>query len=70
MARTKKAIGQTCIWAEDEDGAWDTACGERFEFTDGGPAENGAKFCLYCGARLLAQPVFADMKARDGEHDA
>src|SRR3990167_1541554 len=38
-----------CTWTETEEGQWDTACGEVFEFIDGGLAENGAKFCQYCG---------------------
>jgi len=38
-----------CEWTQTEDGQWDTACGEVFEFVNGGPADNGAKFCQYCG---------------------
>lgn len=41
-----------CVWKHDEDGAWDTACGERHLFTDGTPAENNARWCCYCGAPL------------------
>lgn len=33
---------------------WATECGNAFEFNDGGPKENGAKFCMYCGLRLAA----------------
>jgi ribosomal protein S27AE len=44
-----------CAWTlEDEDGrAYQTSCGEMFEFTDGGPVENKAKFCQYCGKALV-----------------
>lgn len=43
-----------CDWVEDEEGNWFTGCGNAFTFNDGGPRENGAKFCAYCGARLIA----------------
>lgn len=44
---------QKCRWRQDEDdGAWDTTCGERFEIIDGTPQENGMKFCCYCGKEL------------------
>ena len=58
IARAAKAEGKTfCRWTEDEDDeCWDTGCGGRFEFIEGGPKENGAKFCLYCGKRLVAKP--------------
>lgn len=41
-----------CGWTEDLDGNWGTSCGETFTFTDGGPRENRAKFCQYCGGLL------------------
>ena len=44
----------TCSWVEDEGDIWFTGCGNVFTFADGGPSENGAKFCMYCGARLIA----------------
>lgn len=43
---------EKCKWSEDGDGVWDTSCGERFEFVDGGPPENGFEFCPYCGKKL------------------
>ena len=45
-----------CIWTQDSDGPWNTSCGVTWEFTDGGPAENGAHFCHHCGGVLLADP--------------
>lgn len=43
-----------CEWRYSElDNAWATACGNMFVFFDGGPEENGAKFCQYCGSRLV-----------------
>ena len=41
-----------CIWSEDEDGLWWTACKEIHEFFDGTPTENSYKFCPYCGKEL------------------
>jgi len=42
-----------CVWAENEDGWWNTGCDNIFAFEHDGPSENGAKFCLYCGAELV-----------------
>jgi len=44
-----------CPWTEDEDGAWHTGCDNIFEFTNGGPEENDARFCLYCGERIRVE---------------
>lgn len=39
-----------CRWTQDErHGHWTTACGHAFEFYDGGPLQNGFRFCPYCG---------------------
>lgn len=43
-----------CTWTEDADGNWDTECGETFVFSEGGPGENGQRFCGYCGKFLSA----------------
>lgn len=50
---------QRCSWSEDDDAAWDTECGERFQFNEGGPPENGFGFCPYCGKNLnpVAKPT-------------
>ncbi len=63
-------LKRPCAWTEDGDGVWQTACGEAFVFTDGGPAENRARFCPYCGRPLeaidLRECVFEAMdNARD-----
>lgn len=53
-----------CRWIADGDGceieAYDTSCGERFAFNEGGPADNKAAFCQYCGGKLIEVPVEGD----------
>lgn len=49
---------QTCIWTLDAveadwgEDVWATACGRRFQVTEGTPAENDMRFCCYCGGAL------------------
>ena len=45
----------SCLWTEDEDGCWPTACGHVHAFTEGGPAENDARYCCYCGRGLVEE---------------
>jgi DNA-binding XRE family transcriptional regulator len=54
--KTKQSHAPSCRWTEDEDGNWDTACGETFTFIDGGPKENKTRFCPYCGGKLETKP--------------
>lgn len=44
-----------CYWdrADDDTDMWETTCGNAFVFTDDGPAQNGFRWCPYCGAALL-----------------
>lgn len=46
-----KVAGE-CTWKEDDEGNWDTTCGEAFQFNDGTPSENSMKYCCYCGKPL------------------
>lgn len=43
----------TCEWSENENGAWDTGCGNCFELTDGTPHYNDMHFCPYCGENIV-----------------
>lgn len=54
----------TCAWREDEDGTWETDCGQAFVFVDDGPVENGMKYCCYCGKQIDALPYVEE--ADDG----
>jgi len=49
-----------CIWEEDEDGNWDSECGDSFVFVAGGPEENNFTFCPYCGRCITSLPYAAD----------
>lgn len=44
----------TCEWRlKDEDwNGWESSCGRTYYFKDGSPAENGFKFCPFCGMEL------------------
>ena len=74
MSATKKHLAATaetkiCRWTAcrpnyDEDGVWETDCGEAFQFVEDGPAENNMKFCCYCGGELVEVP-HQESEARD-----
>lgn len=61
----KKKILVRCTWALDEQfgESWDTDCGQKFQFTDGGPHENGMRYCCYCGRplRVNGKPAQAEV---------
>jgi hypothetical protein len=42
-----------CAWLDDEGGPRQTQCGKPFQFGEDGPAENGFRFCPYCGGALV-----------------
>ena len=47
------AVPLTCEWTHNEDdGFWETACGEAWRLDDGGPGENNMHFCHSCGNSL------------------
>ena len=52
------AQAAVCTWTlNDFDGNnYKTQCGNLFEYNDGGPKENDAKYCCYCGLTLKATP--------------
>jgi len=59
-----------CEWSADGDDldmpdTWDGACGARWTFTDGGPAENTMSFCPQCGGRVHV----GDSQPRGLRHD-
>jgi hypothetical protein len=52
----ENATTPMCQWSEDEDGNWETACGQTFVLSEGTPSENSFKFCCYCGKQLCEVP--------------
>lgn len=59
IARGKLKTG-SCDWEENEDGWWNTDCGNAFAFTDGGPIYNEFQCCPYCGKTLTETPFSDD----------
>ena len=43
---------ESCHWTEDDDGNWETECGNAFCLEDGPPKENSMRYCCYCGRKL------------------
>lgn len=42
-----------CFWKYDqENGGYETDCGNHFIVADGNPEQNGMHYCCYCGKRL------------------
>lgn len=49
---------EACTWKRDEfDATFDTDCGNKFEFYDGGPEQNGWTHCPYCGKPIIQGPL-------------
>ena len=43
-----------CVWREDCDGEmWSTDCGKGFTLIEDTPAENGMRYCCFCGRALV-----------------
>lgn len=53
-----------CVWRENQDGYWETGCGNVFVLGDGTPPENKMVYCCYCGAPLqellYQEPLVSD----------
>ena len=52
FAAQARETPRPCTWIENEDGVYETNCGNMFVFNDGTPSENGFAFCPYCGLEL------------------
>ena len=52
FAAQARETPRPCTWIENEDGVYETNCGNLFAFNDGTPSENGFAFCPYCGREL------------------
>lgn len=57
----------SCVWTESGEG-WVTDCGQIFVVTVDTPAENGMKFCCFCGKPLEEERTEElDWEEDDGE---
>lgn len=47
-----------CVWVQDDEGSdtWWPSCRHRFTFTEGGPTQNGFRYCCYCGKPIAEAP--------------
>ena len=54
-------VAEECQWlisqSREEGDIWQTDCGNEFVFNEGTPSYNGAKFCCYCGKKLVERVV-------------
>jgi hypothetical protein len=59
QACAASSVETECLWSEDDDGLWQTACGREWQFIDDGPIENRLHFCIQCGKHvaLSSSPV-------------
>lgn len=53
-----EALG-TCTWTGSED-CWESSCGVAWTFPEGGPKDNGMRFCHCCGRALVEIPDGTD----------
>ncbi len=54
-AESTKDSSDYCLWKHDHsDVAWATDCGAYWQFTDGGPRDNGVIYCHKCGKPVNA----------------
>lgn len=54
-------ITNTCGWYEEYEGPWESTCGHAFIINEGTPAENGMKFCPFCGLPLIENKYVEDV---------
>jgi len=45
----------TCQWSVDENGAYDTTCGNKYEIMNGTPENNKMIYCPFCGYLLWSE---------------
>ena len=41
-----------CVWTREEDGIYETSCGDRQRFYRGTPKDNNCKYCHYCSKKI------------------
>lgn len=55
------------ILAIDDEDVYETSCGAAWVFTEGGPGENGVRYCHKCGGLVeVIYPAFERDEEEDG----
>lgn len=53
LRKATEELRKDCIWTFDNDGYYQTTCGNGWSFEDGGIRDNGVNFCPYCGGIVI-----------------
>ncbi len=56
QAEAALAAAKPCVWSEDSNGIWYTACNDAWEMSEGTPERSGYKHCPKCGNLIIADP--------------
>ena len=65
LAALKRTV-RHCRWTHDEyHDYWHTGCGQDWCFEDGGPKENGVRYCYHCGKPVRV--IGKDAQEREAE---
>lgn len=54
-----------CKWQSDEDGVYETDCGNSFVFDTDNATDNGVRFCFYCGRQIIDIPYVGEADEGD-----
>jgi len=52
LAAAREQGRKDCTWKQNEEGNWETSCGNLHILIEGIPAANDMKFCCYCGGAM------------------
>jgi len=57
---------RVCTWSQDsyetEYNVWNTDCARVFQLSEGTPADNGMRFCCYCGRKIIEKKLNLERK--------
>lgn len=70
-ARQQEAEESRCTWSlptlpDALAGIWHSSCGATWSFVEGGPEQNGVRYCQGCGKPVGVQPVRGEQQAKSG----
>lgn len=72
QAAALPAVPEVCVWTFDDDAhapMWTSPCGVTYSFTEGGPEDNGHKFCHSCGKPLVLAATPAHDQPEGSDND-